>query len=49
MQRLPLLANKEEWPRIAPNLQQVPGDGNLGERAEAAIKRNEKINFGELA
>jgi hypothetical protein len=49
VQRLPLLANKEEWSRITPNLQQIPGDGNFGEGAETTIKGNQKINFGELA
>jgi hypothetical protein len=44
----PGIANKQEWPRVA-HLQQVPGDGDLGKGANAAIKANQQIRLREEA
>jgi hypothetical protein len=40
----PGIAYKEEWPRVT-HLQQIPGDGDLGESADAAIEANEEIGL----
>jgi hypothetical protein len=41
----PGVANQQEWSCVA-HLQQVPGNGDLGEGADATIEADEQVGFG---